>query len=57
MASGYNHFTDDEREELQMLIMEGRSKSDIALLLGKHRSTIYKEISRNRISGRCSPTK
>ncbi|MCP3680711.1 MAG: helix-turn-helix domain-containing protein, partial [Gammaproteobacteria bacterium] len=48
MASGYNHFTDDEREELQMLIMEGRSKSDIALLLGKHRSTIYKEISRNR---------
>ncbi|MCP3679119.1 MAG: helix-turn-helix domain-containing protein, partial [Gammaproteobacteria bacterium] len=40
-----------------MLIMEGRSKSDIALLLGKHRSTIYKEISRNRISGRYSPTK
>lgn len=57
MANGYNHFTDEEREELYMLVTQGCSKSDIALMLGKHRSTIYKELARNSNAGRYSPTK
>lgn len=41
------HFTLVERECLQRLLKRKRSISEIALLLGRHRSTIYRELSRN----------
>lgn len=50
MTIEYNHFTDKEREKLYKFSSKGYSKSMIADLLGKHRSTIYRELSRNQSS-------
>jgi len=41
------HFTLVERECLQRLLKRKQSISEIALVLGRHRSTIYREINRN----------
>lgn len=41
------HFTLAERECLQRLLKRKRSKADAAELLGRHRSTIYRELARN----------
>jgi len=43
----YTHFTETERESLQKLLSEGKNKSEIAEILGKDRSSIYREIARN----------
>ncbi len=50
MASGYKHFSTAERERLYGLLMQGHSKDMISDCLGKHRSSIYKELARNRVS-------
>lgn len=47
MNSGYNHFTETEREHLYELLDTGMRKSDIGDILGKDRSAVYREIKRN----------
>ena len=47
MCKQYEHFTVNERERLYELLNMGISKSEIANILGKHRASIYREISRN----------
>ena len=47
MRKQYEHFTVNERERLYELLNMGISKSDIANILGKHRASVYREISRN----------
>lgn len=41
------HLTLAERQVLQRLLKRGRSKSEIAELTARHRSTIYRELARN----------
>jgi IS30 family transposase len=43
----YTHFSDYERNALQGMLGMGLAKDRIARLLGKHISTIYREINRN----------
>lgn len=42
-----SHLTLEERGFLYRLMKEGRSKSEIGRLMGRHRSTIYRELNRN----------
>ena len=44
----YTHFTLEERKYLQQLLSEGHSFRKIAIILGKHYSTISREVNRNR---------
>lgn len=41
------HLTFQEREFLRRLVKAGKSKTEIAKLMGRNRSTIYRELSRN----------
>lgn len=43
----YTHFTLEERESLALFLAEGKTQSQIARELGRHRSTIKREIERN----------
>jgi IS30 family transposase len=43
----YNHFSEKERESLYFYLLWGKKKNEIALLLGKHPSTIGREIRKN----------
>ena len=43
----YTHFTLEERESLALLLQEGKNWSQIARELGRHRSTIKREVERN----------
>jgi IS30 family transposase len=43
----YTHYTREEREMLQCLHDSGRSYSDIAFRIGKHRTAISHELRRN----------
>jgi transposase, IS30 family len=52
----YLHLSDDEREQIGVLRAAGRSIGAIALGLGRAKSTITRELRRNRLpSGRYSP--
>lgn len=42
-----NHFTDEQRYKLEVLLQQNVHKSEISLILNKHISAIYREISRN----------
>ncbi len=44
----YTHFTLSERKYLQELLAEGKNQAQIANILGRSRSSISREISRNR---------
>lgn len=44
----YTHFTLEERESLAKYVHEGRKQKEIALLLGKDKSSVSREIRRNR---------
>ena len=44
----YHHFTPLEREALERLIRLGKTKKEIAEILGRHRGTIRRELLRNR---------
>ena len=48
----YTHIRSSERNELSILLRTGTKHKDIAKLLGKHRTTIYRECKRNSIDGR-----
>lgn len=43
----YTHFTLEERESLALLLQEGKKYSQIARELGRHRSSIKREVERN----------
>jgi IS30 family transposase len=47
MPKGYHHLTRDQRCQLYTLKGTGKSRGYIAATLGVHRSTIYRELSRN----------
>lgn len=43
----YNHFTVFERESLSILYAQGESITEIARIIGKHKSSVSREIRRN----------
>lgn len=45
----YTHLTDNERDRLQIFLDKEKKISEIAHCMNRHRSTIYREIARNRI--------
>lgn len=45
--NNYSQLSLDERRTIYKLLEAGRSKTDIAAYLGRHRSTIFREIQRN----------
>ena len=47
----YRHFTSDERDALQVLLDKELEVALIARILGKHNSSIYREIERNQERG------
>lgn len=49
------HFTKAERNELSILLKKGFSHREIADALGKDRSSITREISRNKVKGVYGP--
>lgn len=49
--SSYTHLTSTCRGQVQALINEGKSRAYIAMTLGRHRSTIGRELRRNSASG------
>ena len=52
---GYSHLSDDEREQIGLLKVLGDSIGAIARAIRRPRSTISRELSRNRLpSGRCA---
>ena len=52
----YSHLSDDEREQIGLLKALGHSIAAIAQAIGRPKSTISRELSRNRLpSGRYSP--
>ena len=48
MLKGYRHLTYDKRCQIYALLKSGHPKTEIAELLGVHRSTIARELKRNR---------
>ena len=47
MGESYSHLTLEERCRLQGMIEMGLPKTEMARRLGRHRSTIYRELDRN----------
>jgi len=43
----YTHLSQSERYQIYALLKGGHSLTEIATILGRHRSTIYREVSRN----------
>lgn len=52
VMSKYQHLTRVERREISMLRKRGYSIAEIAVELGRHRSSMYREIKRNTVSGK-----
>ncbi len=50
----YNHFTISERAKLELLFKQGKSIREIGKELGKHYSSISREIKRNSIKHNCN---
>ncbi|MGZ9112290.1 MAG: helix-turn-helix domain-containing protein, partial [Rhodoplanes sp.] len=46
---GYSHLSDDEREQVGLLTVLGHSIGAIARALRRPKSTISRELSRNRL--------
>lgn len=53
----YGHINNAERLEIGILLRRGYSDQEIAEALGRHRSTIYRERTRNAVGGEYVPTK
>ena len=43
----YHHLSREERYQISALLKEGLNQSEIALNLGRHKTTISREIARN----------
>jgi len=52
-----NNITDEEREVIMIRLQLGDNPNQIATLLGRHRSSIYREIKRNSVSRNYSAIK
>jgi len=50
VAMTYEHLSQEERYQIYILMSAGNSQQQIAELLGRHKSTISREIARNRRS-------
>lgn len=48
MPKGYHHLTRDQRCQLYTLNSSGKPTDNTAVVLGVHRSTLYRELSRNK---------
>ncbi len=48
MPEGYHHLTRDQRCQLCTVKNSGESTGNIAVILGVHRATLYRELSRNK---------
>src|ERR1700741_3457830 len=48
MPKSYHHLTRDTRCQLCALTDSGKSIRNIAVMLGVHRSTLYRELDRNK---------
>lgn len=46
---GYSHLKESERYKIEVLLADGRTVERIAVILRRHRSTIYREIGRGRV--------
>jgi len=46
MEKHYNHLTDKDRHQLELLTIQGKGKTEITRILGKDRSTIHRELQR-----------
>ena len=44
----YNRLTSEQRYAIYLGLKDGTSKKDIALLIGVHISTLYRELKRNK---------
>ena len=44
----YNHFTDKDRDELFILLKNGKNNIEIGIILCKHSSSVWREIKRNK---------
>ena len=44
----YTHLTQDERYQIAILVKSGHDRSDIARVMERHKSTISREMMRNR---------
>jgi len=53
----YKHMAKIERLEISILLRKGYSVSEIATELGRNRSTVYRELKRNAVSGEYSGPK
>lgn len=47
MYGKYKHLTEEERDMIAVLKAKGISLSDIAQKIGRHKSTIFRELNRN----------
>ena len=52
---GYSHLSDDEREQIGLLTVLGHSIGAIARAIRRPKSTISRELSRNRRSRKTEP--
>jgi transposase, IS30 family len=53
----YTHFSKTERLEISVLLKRGYSAREIGSALGKHHSSVSREIKRNSVKGRYDPLK
>lgn len=47
MSKAYKHLSEEDRDKIHLLLLAGASLSKIARGLGRHRSTLHREICRN----------
>ena len=47
MTTNYSHLDQGQRYKIEALLKEGKSRTEIALALGRHKSTIGRELTRN----------
>ena len=45
----YHHYTTEERESLYFYLTQGKKVTEIVELIGKHKSSIYRELKRNAL--------
>ena len=48
----YNHLSQEQRYTIDRLLKQGKSQSEIAKIIGVHRSTVSREIARNKTASR-----
>ena len=57
MGTKYNHLDFDDRIEISRLHEDGKSPSEIARIMGRHRSTISRELKRNGLLSGYKPAR